>query len=107
MTLAELSFYLFTCFNGARLVSYLPQIYRVARDANGATSISYLTWSLWTAANASTGLYAFANLGDLMLGVTHTINTLCCMMVLVLTACKRSRFALSRKRLAAAAAVAD
>jgi hypothetical protein len=48
-----------------RIVSYLPQIYRVARDTRGASCISYLTWMLWTAANASTSFYAFANLGDL------------------------------------------
>lgn len=99
MTLAELSFYLFTCFNGARIVSYVPQICRVAWDANGAAAISYLTWSLWTAANASTGLYAFANLGDLMLGVMHTIYALCCTTVIVLTAYKRSRFTLNRNEM--------
>ena len=104
MTLAELSLYLFTCFNGARLISYVPQICRVARDANGATAISYLTWSLWTGANVSTGLYAFVNLGDLMLGVTHSINALCCTAVIVLTAYKRSRFARTGTRLATAAA---
>ena len=56
MTLADLSFYLFTIFNGLRVVSYLPQIVRVARDRHGAAAISYTTWVLWTGANATTGL---------------------------------------------------
>ena len=55
MTLADLSFYLFTIFNGLRVVSYLPQIVRVAQDKHGAPEISYATWLLWTAANATTG----------------------------------------------------
>jgi hypothetical protein len=56
MTLADVTFYLFSLFNGLRVFSYLPQIYRVAHDEHGATAISYWTWGLWTAANASTGV---------------------------------------------------
>ncbi|MDX8452937.1 hypothetical protein RFM98_09230 [Mesorhizobium sp. VK9D] len=67
MTHGDLSFYLFTVFNGLRLVSYLPQIIRVARDENGASAISYTTWLLWTGPNATTGLYAGVNLDDPML----------------------------------------
>jgi len=44
MTFMDLTYDLFTLFNGLRLVSYLPQIVRVARDSNGATAISYSTW---------------------------------------------------------------
>jgi hypothetical protein len=89
MTFAELTFYLFTGFNALRLFSFAPQIWRVAHDRNGASAISYWSWSLWIAANTSTGLYAFANLGDLVLTATNAVNALCCAVVIVLTAYKR------------------
>ena len=89
MTFAELTFYLFTGFNGLRLISYVPQIWRVARDTHGASAISYWSWSLWIATNVSTGLYAFSNLGDLVLTAANAINALCCATVLALTAYKR------------------
>ena len=89
MTLGDLSFYLFTLFNGLRVVSYLPQILRVARDENGASAISYTTWLLWTGANATTGLYAGVNLGDPMLAAINWLNAVCCALVIALTAWKR------------------
>jgi len=64
MTLAEISLGAFGAFSGLRLVSYFPQIYRVARDANGASAISYSTWLMWTGSHLSTGCYAAINLGD-------------------------------------------
>jgi hypothetical protein len=89
MTLADVTYFLFTAFNGVRIVSYLPQILRVARDANGASAISYSTWGLWTAANAATGVYAFVNLHDLTLALLNLLNAFCCLAVIVLTAAKR------------------
>ena len=62
MTLSEASLLAFTVFSGIRLVSYLPQICKVARDRNGASAISYSTWTLWTGCHLSTGLYAVINL---------------------------------------------
>ncbi|TPJ73621.1 hypothetical protein [Mesorhizobium sp. B2-6-2] len=91
MTLGDLSFYLFTFFNGLRVVSYLPQILRVAGDENGASAISYTTWLLWTAANATTGLHAGINLGDPMLAAINWLNAVCCALVIALTAWKRRR----------------
>ncbi|ESW94360.1 hypothetical protein NKH34_27180 [Mesorhizobium sp. M1148] len=91
MTLADLSFYLFTVFNGLRVVSYLPQIVRVARDRHGASVISYATWLLWTGANATTGLYAHINLNDPALAAINWLNAVCCVLVIALTAYKRHR----------------
>jgi hypothetical protein len=91
MTLAEISLGAFSAFSGLRLASYLPQIHRVARDANGASAISYSTWLLWTGSHVSTGLYAAINLGDRLLAACSGLYALCCMVVIVTTAIKRHR----------------
>ncbi len=101
MTSADLAFYLFNLFNVLRLVSYFPQIYRVLRDAHGAAVISYTTWSLWIAANASTAYYAWRCLDDAAMVWINVMNALCCALVVGLTAFKRWR--LHRERLCTAA----
>jgi hypothetical protein len=96
MTLSEASLLAFTVFSGIRLVSYLPQICKVARDRNGASAISYSTWTLWTGCNLSTGLYAAINLSDLLLAAASVLYALCCLAVIALTAAKRRRVSLLR-----------
>ena len=91
MTLSEASLLAFTVFSGIRLVSYLPQICKVARDRNGASAISYSTWTLWTGCHLSTGLYAVINLSDLLLAAASVLYALCCLAVIALTAAKRRR----------------
>jgi hypothetical protein len=76
--------------NSLRLLSYLPQIRRVACDRGGAQAISCLTWNLWVAANASTALYAWTHLHDLPLALMHAGNALCCACVVAITCCKRA-----------------
>lgn len=92
MTFSDIAYYLFTIFNALRLVSYLPQIYKIAHDVNGASAISYSTWFLWTAANGTTAVYSYSNLGDITLGLTNGLNALFCAAVIVLTAFKHHRF---------------
>jgi ABC-type transport system involved in cytochrome c biogenesis permease subunit len=96
MTLSEASLLAFTAFSGLRLVSYLPQIYKVARDRNGASAISYATWTLWTSCNLSTGLYAVVNLSDPLLAAASVLYALCCLAVIALTAAKRRRLSVLR-----------
>jgi hypothetical protein len=91
MTLAEISLAAFSAFSGLRLVSYFPQICRVARDTDGASVISYSTWMLWTGSHLSTGLYAAINLGDRLLAACSGLYALCCITVIVMTAVKRRR----------------
>jgi hypothetical protein len=93
MTFSDIAYYLFTTFNALRIISYLPQIYKIAQDANGASAISYSTWFLWTAANGSTAVYSFSNLGDISLALTNGFNALCCAAVVVLTAFKHRQSA--------------
>jgi uncharacterized protein with PQ loop repeat len=92
MMSSDIVYDLFTVCNTLRLVSYLPQMYKIARDTSGASAISYSTWILWTAANGSTAIYSFTNLGDITLAWTNGVNALCCTAVITLTAFKRRRF---------------
>jgi hypothetical protein len=100
MAISSIAFILFAVFSGLRIFSYLPQIYRVARDRNGASAISYATWSLWTGANLATALYAFSNLGDVYLAGVSIVYAVCCAAVIALTAAKRhgAREAAARAR---------
>ena len=96
ITIADVSYWLFTIFNVLRIASYLPQIYRVATDPYGASAIAYSTWSLWAAANASTALYATYNVSDLPLAAINLLNALCCLLVILLTIYKRRVFRLNQ-----------
>jgi hypothetical protein len=91
MQLADLTFAAFTFFGSLRLVSYLPQLVRIARDANGASAISYVSWGIWIGANASTCAYAWVNLHDPWLALINGVNAACCAAVVGLTAHKRRR----------------
>ena len=96
MTIADVSYWLFTLFNVLRIGSYLPQIYRVATDPYGASAISYSTWGLWAVANASTAFYAAYNVFDLPLAAINLLNALCCLLVILLTIYKRRTFRLDQ-----------
>ncbi|MCA3178486.1 MAG: hypothetical protein O9345_14060 [Burkholderiaceae bacterium] len=89
MTLPDATLAAFSFFNLLRLGSYLPQLWRIARDDHGATAISYATWGTWIGANASTTAYAWVNLGDDWLALVNGVNTGCCVGVCALTAWKR------------------
>lgn len=84
-----MTFLLFTVFSSLRVVSYLPQIRKVALDTNGATAISYSTWSLWTCANVATALYAGINLQNPFLSTVSSIYAICCIVVICITLFKR------------------
>lgn len=82
----------FGAFNVLRLVSYLPQLVVIARDSNGATAISFSSWSIWVGANATTALYAWVNVGDTNLAVISAFNAACCVAVIFLAGWKRFLF---------------
>lgn len=80
----------YSFFNAARIFSYAPQIVLIARDRDGARAISLSTWALWIAANATTALHAWFNLGDVPLTLLNALNTLGCLTVVALTVWKRT-----------------
>ena len=90
MQISDLTLAGFLLFGSIRILSYLPQIICVVRDHNGASAISYTTWSTWTLANIATASYAGVNLGDPYLAGVSCIYALCCALVLSLTVIKRS-----------------
>ena len=96
MDTASLTLLLFTAFSGIRVFSYVPQIRKVARDLNGASAISYTTWTMWTGANASTALYAAVNLGDVYLSVVSSLYSACCVIVIGITISKRRNSQIGR-----------
>ena len=59
MMISDIAYDLFTVFNALRLICYLQQIYKIARDTTGARAISYPTWILSTAANSSSRSMGF------------------------------------------------
>ena len=89
MELSHVTLLAFATFSSLRVVSYLPQIMKVASDRNGASAISYSTWGLWTASNITTALYAAINLNDLFLSAVSALYATCCTIVILLTAIKR------------------
>jgi hypothetical protein len=64
MTIADITFAVFTFFNSIRFLAYVPQITKAIRDQSGAEAISFGTWALFLASHASAMAYAIENLGD-------------------------------------------
>jgi len=95
---AELILFAYGACNGVRVFSYAPQIVRIARDCEGARAISLSTWWLWIAANATTALYAWVNLGDAPLALLNVLNTMCCLIVVGLTVWKRAGACMPNER---------
>ena len=80
--LEDLTLALFAASNAFRLVAYIPQIKKAAKDRHGASAISYTTWSLFLAANVSTVAYAVVNRADWWLAACFSSNAVCCIAIL-------------------------
>jgi hypothetical protein len=91
MSPADIALTIFALCNSIRVFAYVPQIVTVARDPNGATAISYTTWSLFAASHLSTVAYAVLSLEDWRMAAVFGANTACCGVILGLTAIKRAR----------------
>lgn len=81
----------FTLVNSVRLLAYVPQMLSAARDVNGASGISYATWSLFLVSHLSTIAYALVSLGDLIMALLFFGNALACLAIIAITYVKRKR----------------
>jgi hypothetical protein len=82
MFLEEITLALFAACNSVRVVAYVPQILKAATDKNGASSISFMTWSLFLLAHLSTVAYAIINRSDWGLAACFATNAVCCVAIL-------------------------
>jgi hypothetical protein len=83
----------FSICNAARVLAYIPQITRIARDGEGAAAVSSTTWMLFAVANASTVVYASFTIHDVTMALLFAANTLSCLVIAGLTTFKRRRYA--------------
>jgi len=103
MTLEDLTLTLFAGSNFLRLFAYVPQIRKAAVDQNGASAISYTTWSLFLLANLSTIAYGVVNRSDWKLAACFTANAVCCGLILGVAYLKRRSHARRKARPGSAA----
>ncbi len=89
MTSAEFAVALFAACNSARVLAYIPQVVRVARDHGGARAISCMTWTSFAVANMSTVIYALLVVSDWRMAAIFGANAACCLIIVAVTAYKR------------------
>ncbi len=79
----------FAACNSARVLAYLPQIIRLARDHDGAKGLSWLTWAGFAVSNLSTVAYAVVVLSDWNMASIFGVNAAFCLAIVILVVCKR------------------
>lgn len=84
--------FLYFTLNAVRVFTYVPQIIAVAKEKSSAQAISLITWSFWTMANLTTGLYATVILHDVLLAIMSYGNTLGCSIVVGIVMVKRQKY---------------
>lgn len=92
ITPADAALLVFTACNTARVFAYLPQIVKIGRDTQGATAISYTTWMLFGLSHLSTVAYAILVVNDWRMAAVFAANTVCCGVIVGVTAWKRAAF---------------
>jgi hypothetical protein len=90
MTIEDISMAAFTLCNSFRVVAYLPQIAKAAKDRSGAEAISFGTWGLFLVAHVSAMTYAIVNQKDWTMASLFLGNVIGCGAILLIAACKRS-----------------
>ena len=100
MTSAEIALAVFALCNSVRVFAYVPQIVAVTRDQGGASAISYTTWGLFAVSHLSTVSYALLVVDDWRMAAVFIANTLCCLVIVGLTAWKRALFKTAQRLIA-------
>jgi hypothetical protein len=85
----------FTLINSLRILAYIPQILRAARDNGGAKAISIVTWELFLLSHLTTIAYAVVCVGDLLMALIFLGNALACLAIVGITLLKRRRHAVA------------
>jgi hypothetical protein len=91
MAIADITLAVFTLCNSLRVVAYVPQIAKAARDRSGAQAISFGTWGLFLVSHTSAMAYAFVNKDDWTMASMFLCNALGCCAILLIAGWKRSR----------------
>jgi hypothetical protein len=91
MTAPDITLIVFTLCNSLRVLAYVPQITRAAKDRSGAEAISFMTWGLFLFSNISAIAYALVNTHDWTMAVVFLGNAVGCAAILLIAVWKRSR----------------
>ncbi len=92
ITPADVALGMFVLCNALRVLAYVPQIVKISQDQQGATAISYMTWGFFGVSNISMVFYGLLVVHDWLLVAVFSANTICCLLILLLTAWKRALF---------------
>lgn len=87
----ELPWMVFAVCNVLRIAAYFPQMVKIVRHPQGAAGFSFAAWTLFTAANGSTAVYAATSIGDIAVAWTHGVSAACCLVLLALAAWRSHR----------------
>jgi hypothetical protein len=79
----------FSITNSFRVIAYMPQIIRLARDRSGAAAVSCSTWVLFFVSNLSTAAYGGLVLGDRWMSLIFTATAGCNLAIVILTLVRR------------------
>jgi hypothetical protein len=100
MTIADITLTAFTLCNSLRVVAYVPQIAKAARDRSGAEAISLGTWGLFLVSHTSALAYALVNQHDWTMASVFLSNAVGCGVILLIAAWRRVQY--RRRRVAEA-----
>jgi hypothetical protein len=84
----------FMLVNSLRILAYVPQMLAAAKDTNGASGVSYATWSLFLVSHLTTIVYAIVYVGDSVMALIFFGNASACLVVLTITFIKRRQYAI-------------
>ena len=91
MTIPDITLAAFTLCNSFRVLAYIPQIAKAARDGSGAEAISFSTWGLFLVSHASAMAYALVNKEDWTMASMFLCNAIGCITIILIAARKRIR----------------
>jgi hypothetical protein len=91
MMIEDITLAAFTLCNSLRVVAYVPQIARAARDRSGAQAISFGTWGMFLVSHASATAYALVNKADWTMASVFLANAIGCGAILLIAGYKRSQ----------------